>query len=204
MKWQAVTFSAAAFTRIEAAATFERRIRMDAFLDVVADVGPFKLRQMTALDFIYLEYIENNLITSKAAPDTLDFVSMLWQLRPSNEKRNEKRFAHFVGRKLDNFARREIQCFITSQLNDLPASGGGKDSGAVQQTEDPSVAVASLVDQIANEYGWAESDILNTPIARLLQYAQRIAKRALGDKYAISNPITQQARAQELKQIQDG
>ena len=204
MKWKAVTLSAAALDRISEAATFERRIRMDAFLDVVADVGPFKVRQMTALDLIRLEYVENNLITGKAAPDTLDFVSLLWQLRPGDEQRREKKFAHFVSRKLDDFARREIQCFITSQLNDLPASGGAKDGGTVQQTEDPSVAIASLVDQIANEYGWAESDILNAPIARLLQYTQRIAKRAMGDKYAISNPITQQARAQELKKHTDG
>ncbi len=204
MNWKAVTLSEAALGRIAEAATFERRVRMDAFLDVVASVGPFRVRQMTALDLIHLEYIENNLITGKAHPDTLDFVSLLWQLRPCDEKRREKKFAQFVSRKLDDFARREIQCFITSQLNDLPASSGGKVSESVQATEDPSVAVASLVDQIAHEYGWAESAILNAPIERLLQYSQRIAKRALGDKYAIANPITQQAKAQELKKITDG
>lgn len=204
MNWQAVTLSEAALGRIAEAATFERRVRMDSFLEVVASVGPFNVRQMTALDLIRLEYIENNLITGKTQPDIGDFVSLLWQLKPTNEGRKEKKFAQFVSRKLDEFTRTEIQCFIATQLNDLPASNGGKVSESVQATEDPSVAVASLVDQIAHEYGWAESDILNAPIERLLQYSQRIAKRAMGDKYAISNPITQQAKAQELKKLTDG
>lgn len=204
MKWQAVTLSAAALDRISKAATFERRIRMDAFLDVVASVGPFRLRQMTPLDLVKLEYIENNLITGKAAPDLSDYLTLLWELRPSDEKRREKRFARFVQRNINPFAQREIQAFVASQLNDMPSGTVKNDGGEVQKTECPSVAIASLVDQIAVEYGWPENTILNAPIARLLQYSQRIAKRAMGDKYAISNPITQQARAAELKRIQDG
>lgn len=204
MKWQAVTLSAAALDRISKAAIFERRIRMDAFLDVVASVGPFRLRQMTPLDLVKMEYIENNLITGKETPDLSDYLTLLWELRPIDEKRKEKRFARFVQRNINPFASREIQAFVASQLNDMPAGTVKNDGGAVQQTECPSVAIASLVDQIAVEYGWPEETILNAPIARLLQYSQRIAKRAMGDKYAISNPITQQARAAELKRIQNG
>jgi hypothetical protein len=66
------------------------------------------------------------------------------------------------------------------------------------------VAIATLVDQIANEYGWDEQKILKIPIARLLQYYQRIMKRNLGDKYAMTNRITQQARANEMKGMKDG
>ena len=205
MAWGAAEFSEAAKLRIKEAAKFEKRIRLEAFLSLDVSLGEFKVRQITLSDFAYFEFSENALFVEGEDPTVADFVLFLWHMRTWGEPRNEKQFAKWAASRMTLTMQEEILGFIAAQMNDMP-SGKGGDTGEIKQSTvaDSSVAIATLVDQIASEYGWIEQDILNIPVARLLQYYQRILKRNLGDKYAITNKITQQARANEMKGLNDG
>ncbi len=205
MAWIAAEFSEAAQLRIKEAAKFEKRIRLEAFLDLSVSIGDFKVRQITLSDFAHFEYTENALFIESEETTIADFVLFLWQMRSFEESRNEKQFAKWAASRVSPFIQEEILAFITCQMNDMPSGQGGK-SGEIKQSTvaDSSVAIATLIDQIASEYGWSESRILSVPVARILQYYQRILKRNLGDKYSMTNQITQQARANEMKGSEDG
>lgn len=204
MAWKAAEFSEAAKLRIKEAARFEKQIRLEAFLDLDVSLGAFKVRQMTLSDFAHFEYTENELFVEGGEGNEADFILFLWHLRTYAENRNAKQFAKWAARELTPAMQDEILAFISAQLNDMP-SGKGDDSDVKKSTvADSSVAIATLTDQIASEYGWSEEKILSIPVSRLLQYYQRIMKRNLGNKYAMTNRITQQARANEMKGLNDG
>lgn len=205
MAWVAAEFSEAAKLRIKEAAQFEKRIRLEAFLGINVSLGVFEVRQITLSDFAHLEYTENALFVEGEEAGIADFVLFLWHMRTISEGRNAKQFAKWAASRLTPATQDEILGFIAAQLNDMPSGKSGPQTEIKQSTvADSSVAIATLVDQIANEYGWDEQKILKIPIARLLQYYQRIMKRNLGDKYAMTNRITQQARANEMKGMKDG
>jgi len=193
----AATLDKAAQERISEAAQFEKRLRMEAFLGTNTEIGCFKLRQFTCRDYCVLEYTENALLEENQENTDLDYVAFLWQLRTSDENRSERRFASWASKHLSDNLKREIECFLFVQFNDMPSIGGGS-RGATEGIGDSSASIASIVDIIAHDYGWACDDIMRLPLQVVLQLAQRIFQRKLGDKYAISNRITQQARAKEL------
>lgn len=202
MAWVAAEFSEAAKLRIKEAAKFEKRLRLESFLNLDVSIGMFKVRQITLSDFIHFEYTENAIFENPEEAMLDDFVLFLWHLRTSEETRDEKEFAKWAVRNIDFEIESEILAFTASQINDMPYGSSDSDAEIKQSTvSDSSVAVATLIDQIVAEYGWDEHHIFTMPVARLLQYYQRILKRKFGDKYAITNRITQQARANELKAI---
>lgn len=202
MPWVAAEFSEAAKLRIKEAASFEKKMRLESFLNLEVSIGMFKVRQITLSDFIHFEYTENAIFENPEEAMLDDFILFLWHLKTSDETRNEKEFAKWAVRNIDFDTESEILAFTASQINDMPYGSSDSEAEIKKSTvSDSSVAVATLIDQVVAEYGWAENVILSMPIARLLQYYQRILKRRLGDKYSITNRITQQARANELKAI---
>lgn len=190
MGWQAVEFSDAAKERIQQAATFEKRLRLESLLDVPTQIGAFKLRQFTLRDMLELEYSENALLDGKLTRE--DCVLFLWQLRTSDEKRSISRFTKWAIGKLTPALQLEISAFLSAQYNEFPTGDGGVDQ------YDSNVSAAFLIDFACSEYGWSIERALDSSMIALGQLFQRSLKRH-NSKYAIRSGITQQAKATELK-----
>lgn len=191
MSWQAVEFDDAAKERIKQAAAFEKRLRLESFLDLPSECGKFTLRIPTIRDLLELEFAENRFL-DYAVPQLDDYIHLLWQLRTDSEKSNERKFAKHVATKLTDDEKMEIAAFFSAQFNDMPSGGGGH-----VDPYDSSVWLAFLVDTLCSEYGWTLDQTLDTPLQVALQLTQRIIKRH-NPKYAIRNGITQRAKAQEM------
>jgi hypothetical protein len=66
------------------------------------------------------------------------------------------------------------------------------------------VWLSPLVDTFASEYGWSIDHILDQPVGRLFQLMQYITVRRMRGKFSVSNPITQKAKADEMRRLQYG
>ncbi len=192
MAFRAVSFDDAAKKRITLAASFEKRQRLEAFLEIPTEIGPFKLFPLKVKDILVLEYAENKFL-DEGDPNIDDVVHLLWTLR-GDDTREIKKFTKWVCRKINPFLKNEISAFFSVQFNDMP----GCDSSGMKNEYESSVWLASLIDGISSEYGWTLDQTLDTPLATSLQLFQRIIKRN-NPKYAIRNGITQAAKAYEMK-----
>jgi len=199
MAFTAVQFDDAAKERIRQAAAFEKRLRLESFLSIETEVGPFRLMPMQVGHVLQLEYAENRLSLGEE-PQIDDIVHLLWILKPESDKRSERAFSRFVAREINNFFQLEIQGFFNVQFNDMPGNG----SGETVNEYDSSVWLCSLLDALCSEYGWTIQEVMQTPMSVALQLMQRIIKRN-NPKYPIRNAITQAAKAREMKGMkQDG
>jgi len=197
MAWQAVTFDDAAKERIQQAATFEKRLRLESLLGIPTECGKFKLRAPTIADLLEFEYAENRFVDD-AFPQLDDYIHLLWKLRTDDETRSERDFAKHVALNLTQEERTEIAGFFNVQFNDMPTSGGG----SVNEF-DSSISMVSIIDLLCNEYGWSYEQVMATPLAVALQLTQRIFKRH-DPKYSTRNGITQQAKANEMERLKHG
>lgn len=198
MAWRAVSFSDAAKERIRQAAAFEKQLRVEALLGVKSTVGAFKLRPMTLRDAIFLDASDNKLLCA-GEPDTGDFVHLLWGVA-DHSGLDEFSFAKWATPALDDQTRKEIQLYCNCQFIDMPALGSGN---TVTDRFDSDVWATWIIDIIASQYGWTLAQIMDHSIAALLQLMQKILKRT-NDKYMLRNPITQQAKSDEMKAMQNG
>lgn len=204
MAWQAVNFSDAAIERIKQAATFEKRLRLEAFLGISAKIGGIELRPITCGDLLQLEYAENRLVNGEPA-QLDDYAHLIWLLRPEKKRRwwqkrqSEKAYLkkHLPKVESSEFIQAELDAFFASTFNDMPQVGGTE-----QVDKFPSsVWLCSLLDALCSEYGWEYEETLKLPASVAFQLMQRIAKRNLGNKYAIRNGITQRAKAAEMERL---
>ena len=197
MRFKAVSFDDAASKRIKEAATFEKRLRLESILNIEASVSCFKLRQITVTDFLKFEYVENKLVTGED-PGVDDYLHLVYTLHVGQ---NDKRFISKAAKLIafSSEVRKELSCFFNASFNDMPSLGGSQDPNLSKF--DSSVWLCSLIDSIAHEYSWDLDDILNLPLSTAFQLLQRILKRNLGDKYAMRNGITQQAKAEIFKEM---
>jgi hypothetical protein len=195
--FRAVSFDDAASKRIKDAATFEKRLRLESILNLEANVSCFKLRQITVEDFLKFEYVENKLVTGED-PCVDDYLHLVYTLHIGQD---DKRFLSKAAKviTLSSEVRNELSCFFNASFNDLPALGVSQDPSLSKF--DSSVWLCSLIDSLASEYSWSLNDILKLPLSTAFQLLQRILKRKMGDKYAMRNGITQQAKAQIMKEM---
>jgi hypothetical protein len=197
MKLRAVSFDDAASKRIERAATFEKRLRLEAILNLETNVACFTLRQPTVQDILKFEYVENRLVTGEE-PQVDDYLHLVYTLHTgSTDKRFISKAAKLIA--FSSSIRKELSCFFSACFNDMPSLGVPQSESITRY--DSSVWLCTLIDTLANEYGWTLKEILELPISTGLQLAQRILKRIMGDKYAMRNGITQQAKAEIMKEI---
>lgn len=199
MRLRAVTFDDAAKARIARAASFEKRLRLEAAVGVDQRIGFFNLKQPTVRDILHLEYTENNLLLGKD-PDLSDLVALVFILstdRPFFKKRYARRVGEAI-RECESI-RLDLVAFFNSAFNDTPTSSNQSSVDSVDSA-DSSVSMMTLVDTIANSYGWSYSNILDMPVAVTLQLLQRISNR-ISSRYSIRNPITQTAKAKELERL---
>jgi hypothetical protein len=193
--YQAVEFTDAAKERLERAAWVERSKRIGAFIGLSHRAGSLSLLPMTPRIALRLEFAENRFVTGGTIDDT-DIAHAVIELCPDA--------ANAKGRKL----KRIIQRFINSEhlitrisdhirqgFEDLPRGGSGKTKGIGE----PECWFSFICDRLCSDYGWTVEQCLDTPLAVIWQLIQAGNKRQLGKKYMMSNPITQQARSNELK-----
>lgn len=85
---------------------------------------------------------------------------------------------------------KEIRAYVDEVFMDSPPSTGTDGESYFSW-------LASLVDALASEYGWAEQDVLNCNMATLFQYL-RIIRRRTGDCSPAFNRLTDKAKAEWL------
>jgi hypothetical protein len=199
MLWKAASFDEAAKRRIAKAAAFEKRLRLEAVIGIDQEVACFNLRQIEVRDIVHLEFSENRLVSGEI-PKLDDLVALIFML--STDRYFFKgRYARKVGRILkDNESVRiELIAFFNASFNDMPSIGSS--NKAVADSFDSSVSIMTLVDSLASNYGWSLDEVLNLSLSTSLQLLQRITQRNLGDNYSPRNGITQQAKSDELKKL---
>jgi len=195
MNWTAVKFDEAAKSRIQAAADLECSHRLESYVLKSHDLEWCQVRAITPRDCIIFELDDNKLFSSsgeKASVD--DFIHFAFILK-TNDLVGKK----FVKEAVTAFRKNpwsidKTKDFINLSFVDCPRS-------ETKQGESINTGVwlASLVDCLASEYGWSIDQILDTPIKILFLQMQQIYCRRLGKKNYIRNPITQIAKASELK-----
>jgi len=79
----------------------------------------------------------------------------------------------------------EVTEYLDDAMCDAPSGGDG------QQRETPYCLAADLVDMIAEQYGWEESDILSIPFVRLWQYYYLISARKAGKAPPMAGKVKQ-------------
>ena len=202
MAWVAAEFSEAAKLRIKEAAQFEKRIRLEAFIGLPTEIASFRLRPLTGNDILQLQYAENALYCGgRLGYD--DFAQFILLLKTEDEQRSDKRLLNELAKIWeDDFFQDDVITFMEHSFNDVPAMGG--ESTSDQMDFSSSTFFPSIIDLLASEYGWSFDDIMNKPIAVILQMEQQILKRNLGNKYSIRNPITQAAKAAAMEGKYDG
>ena len=200
MGFRAVQFDDAATERIKKAAAFEKRLRIEAYLNVETRIGPFLVRPMLVRHALEMEYGENRLSQGEA-PGLDDIVHFLWILRSDTDLRTEKAFAKFAVNNITEEIRDDIVSYFAFQFLDMPAKGNaGAGKTVIGNEFDSSVWLSIMLDELCNSYGWTIEEVMKTPMSVALQLIQQIMKRH-DSKYPIRNPMTQAAKAEELKNL---
>ena len=195
---KAVEFDEAAKVRIKQESEREIKLRIAAYLPVITDVGGIKLRQMTLGDVVECDYAENKLIIG-GLPDATDYAHFFWLLRPKGTQQNEKEYIADCRRKWKNESvRNAVATYIENQFMDAPAGNSSSASGQI----DSKLWINPMLDTFASEYGWTVEHIFSQPIARLFQLTKYIYFRRSKGKIPITSPLTQEAKQQELRRMQ--
>jgi len=146
----------------------EQHVRDTSFLELPECVGGFDLKPLTLRHVLLLGAIDSPFIRggNPMPKDIGAFMVIVGEWKGFSRWKNL--------RKLGKASLLEmvisIDSFVKESFQDAPASSGVEDVSYYS-------FAASIVDMFAKEYGWKESDILNTPIKRLFQYTKAIARR---------------------------
>lgn len=163
--------------------------REQAFLDLPIIVGGEELRAMTPRDLLLLNGAESPFVCG--GDKTPEQVALfIWALHIandgtlgwSNRRRRDKVIRRLAPQVYDDLVRACDQ-YVEEMFQDAP-------SGAVSEDKRPLGAcfLAPLVVNIAIETGWAQADILSTPLPRLFQYLKAIRAGEQGKKFIDSSP----------------
>ena len=195
MAWTAVSFDDAAKARIKAAADLECNHRLESYVLKSHDLGWCDVRAITPRDCIIFELDENKLFSSKGEKATVDDYIHFAFILKTNDLTGKK----FVKNAALNFKKNLYSIDKTKDFINLSFVDCPKSESKQGESVNTGVWLASLVDCLASEYGWGIDQILDTPIKILFLQMQQIYCRRLGKKNYIRNPITQIARASELR-----
>ncbi len=175
----------------------ESAARRASFLDSPEVVCGIAVRQMTLRDVILLDGISSPFIAGKRLPNPEDIVVFLFCLSPQF-KASKFALWRFTRRCRDiDYAEavKAIRDYIEAAFMDAP-NGSGAECLTYYSW------AAGLVDLLAREYHWAESDILDMPLKRLWQYRRTIIKR-LDPGAALNNP-SMEIRRRWLEEVNRG
>lgn len=198
--FSAVEFDTTAKERIRRVAELERRKRIGAFVGIQSRAAGMVLHQMTARIALRLEFADNQFVTGRQ-PDESDIAHALLELSPDAQKASPRRLKRLIRRvaKEPRFVE-QIADHIRGGFEDLPQTG----SNNADNLGTPQNWFAAVCDRLCSDYGWTVDQAMDTPLAAIWQLLSASNKRKLGRKYMTSNPLTQQAKANEMKRLQMG
>lgn len=162
----------------------QERIREEAFLrdEYGFQLAGVKVRPITLLDTHKLKYLGNKLFVG-GVPTEEDAAQVIYLLQ-RRDWRNLfiKRSIAQIGRMVVlNGGFFPVYDFVNESFCDLAEGGGGGSNG--ESKDIPfTLFTYEVVDLLAREYGWAETDILNMPIPRVAQYINIILMREGGER----------------------
>lgn len=146
----------------------EKRIREEAFLDVGADIGGVRIKQITPFLWIRLRVMETPFLTNGDCT-TAEILRFLWALSPdfTTDKSEREVFCFESAKSLADYgfdnASTAIDLFIRDTFMDSP-SGVGPDSVPYV------IGPAWLIYKMACEpFKWNRNQTLHTPIREIYQ-----------------------------------
>lgn len=168
----------------------EEARREQAFLDIPTDVCGEPLRLMTPQDLLILNGINSPFVCPREE-QAVDVPIFLWVLHAANDGaktwRNRRRRDAMIKRvAVRSFASciKEITDYVDGIFLDAPA-GGGSDT---ERRPLGACFLAPLIVSLAVETGWAQKEIMGTPLPRLFQYRKAIRARELGKEFKDFSP----------------
>ena len=142
--WTGVEFDTSSNERIELVAKIERRLRIEALLNLESELNGFKVRQLTIEDCLKFDYADNKIFTG-GVPDESDFAHFFITLKSDKEKRSDKQIVTQVAKKYKTKTFiKSVYRFVDYAYNDLPT--GGKSKGNVAYEADPKVWLGGIID----------------------------------------------------------
>jgi hypothetical protein len=164
----------------------EAELRNAALLDAYALCG-LGVRALTLRDVLVLLGAQSTIFSEQ--PTREDIAAFLWLLQPNFwawkkagespviggwakrfERRSKRRFTKRLRNLKYEQAIIEVDEYLDAMFLDSPASSDGGDGAAFT-----SFAV-SIINYIAEAYGWSRHEILNAPLPELYQHIKRIEK----------------------------
>lgn len=180
------------------AARRERELRERAFLGAVEPIAGIEMSPLT-LERLNLLMLAGNAYVCGGAPTAGDAAAVLWvgsaAFRPGDLEARD-RFVRRIARLPVDEVEAGVLGYLDTALFDLVGDGAGA-SGKSSGRQPVVSWVASIVDTIASEYGWARRDIMTCPLAELAQYLRRIELRQGGKP---GNPLSDKAKTDWLAQ----
>lgn len=149
----------------------ERRVRVTSFLDLPRKLCGVPVRQMTLMDLVRLDAIQSPFVCGGTV-SVDDIANFLWLLSPEfSANRLAHRWFYLRNlRRLDYESTvKAISGFIDDAMQDVTPAGLASKAYCS--------FAAHIVGLLASQYGWSESDILNLPLKRSLQYRNEILLR---------------------------
>ena len=147
-------------------------LRDSAFLDLPLLLCGFPCVNMTARHFAILIHSRSPFVCG-GFPLPENVAQFLWVLHPRfsyTEKVERDAFIACCAELDYEAAVKEITQYVDDCFMDSPATGA-------KSGESFNSWIASLVDTLAREYGWAEQAILSLPMSALFQYVRVIVSR---------------------------
>ena len=147
-------------------------VRDAAFLVDREHIAGVAVRPLTVRDLAALQAIGSPFMVGKQ-PGAGDVAAFLWLLHPKYHPRARvRRWLFLQSLRRRNFIKlvEGIREYIAESFQDTP--------GGTSTTEPSYYSVAAaLVGMFASNYGWSETEILNLPVKRALQYRAEIMRR---------------------------
>jgi hypothetical protein len=137
-------------------------------LRIAGQKHPVRVRQLTLRMFIQLCAVRSPfLVGGRVGPEHV--AQILWRLSPEYGKSARQEFVATVADLPFTATTRAITRYLDRMLIDKPPQSG-KSNGSRPDTS----FAASMIHQLAKEYGWSDEAILDLPMPRLFQYMRKI------------------------------
>jgi hypothetical protein len=170
------------------------------WLGINDDICGVEVRPFTLRILLLLQYSENGFFIGKEI--TLDdILQFLWVISIDYTKGPTKgaQFYKRVGKTLIlEDAIIELTEYLEKSLGKRnPDNGDNKDESTQEKTPEP--WIASMIDNVAHNYGWTIDQIIDTPIMQLMQLCKAIRKRTNPSSPSI-NPSIDDIKSQYMKE----
>jgi len=153
--------------------------RVFSWLDESNSICGVQVTHLTPQIIIRLEAVGNNFFTGGEI-DIDDVLQFLWSVSKDyqNDRNGGEKFFKKWGNKLElKELTKEIFEYLRNSFLEKDLGEAKKSNVEKQVDLYKSTWIAQIIDILASEYGWSRTEILNTPIAQILQLIKAINER---------------------------